>query len=453
MSTWGGHAADPGPRPRILDNPGAMSDLVLRGARVLTCDPHHTVLDADVAISGGRITAVGRGLMGAHVVDLSGLWLLPGFVQTHIHLVQTLFRGLADDLELLDWLSTRIWPLERAHDEASTRASARLGIHELLRGGTTTILDMATVHHTDAVFQAADELGLRLWCGKAQMDRDNEAGLGEPTDVSLRSACDLADRWHGHGRLRYAFAPRFVPSCTDELLRDCAIEARRRGALVHTHASENRGEVELVRALTGRDNVVHLHHLGLSGPDVALAHCIHLTDAEERLLADTGTRLLHCPSSNYKLASGTARIPELLARGVHVSLGADGAPCNNRLDAFAEMRLAALIQKPRVGPTALRAGQVLHMATAWGAEALGLDAGVVAPGKLADLVAVDPTELWSGGDEVSAVVYTLDPRAVRHVWIGGDPVVVEGVALGLDRRELAEECAGALARVRARAGV
>src|SRR5439155_897378 len=141
-------------------------------------------------------------------------------------LVQTLFRGLADDLPLLDWLRTRIWPLERAHDRDSVYASARLGITELLLGGTTAVLDMATVHHTDAVFQAAEEAGIRLWCGKAMMDRDNEAGLSEPTAISLASACDLADRWHGRGLLRYAFAPRFVPSCTDELLRGVAREAR-----------------------------------------------------------------------------------------------------------------------------------------------------------------------------------------------------------------------------------
>lgn len=430
-----------------------LPDLVLRGARVLTCDPHHTVLDADVAIHAGRIVAVGPDLRGAREVDLRGMWLLPGFVQTHIHLVQTLFRGLADDLELLDWLRLRIWPLERAHDADSTRASARLGVAELLRGGTTAILDMATVHHTDAVFAAAEELGIRLSCGKAQMDRDNEAGLGEPTDQSLRSATDLADRWHGRGRLRYAFAPRFVPSCTDELLRDATIEARKRGCMVHTHASENRFEVELVRQLTGEDNVVHLHKLGLSGPDVALAHCIHLTDEEEALLVSTGTRLLHCPSSNHKLASGAARIPELIARGVHVSLGADGAPCNNRLDVFAEMRLAALMQKPRLGPTAMPARTALHLATARGAEALGLDAGVIAPGKLADLVALDPTELWSGGDEVSAVVYTLDPRAVRHVWVEGEQLVEDGHVRGIDRRALADECSVALRRVRERAGV
>jgi 5-methylthioadenosine/S-adenosylhomocysteine deaminase len=426
---------------------------VFRGARVLTCDPDNQILDADVAVSGDTIVAVGSDLRGEQEIDLRGRWLLPGFVQTHIHLVQTLFRGLADDLLLLDWLRTRIWPLERAHDIDSVYASARLGITELLAGGTTAILDMATVHHTDSVFVAAQEAGMRLWAGAAMMDRDNEAGLSQPTDQSLRNANDLADRWHGKGLLRYAYAPRFVPSCTDTLLRETAREARSRGCLLHTHASENKGEVELVRALVGTDNVLHLDALGFTGPDVALAHCIHLTPAEIEVLARTHTRVLHCPSSNLKLGSGVAHIPELLEQGVHVSLGADGAPCNNRLDMFAEMRLAALVQKPRLDPTAMPAPLVLRMATANGAEALGFPGGVIAPGRVADLVVLDPDVVWGGGDPHAAVVYALDTRAVRQVWVAGKKVAEDGRVLAWDHRETVAACRTSLDRVRARAGV
>ncbi len=411
------------------------------------------MLDADVGIEGDTIRAVAPGLRGAREVDLAGKWLLPGFVQTHVHLVQTLFRGLADDLLLLDWLRTRIWPLERAHDPESVHASARLGVTELLAGGTTAILDMATVHHTDAVFEAAAEAGIRLYCGAAMMDRDNEAGLSLPLEASLRAACDLADRWHGKGLLRYAFAPRFVPSCSDELLVETAREARARGCLLHTHASENRGEVELVRSLVGTDNVLHLDRLGFTGPDVALAHCIHLTEAEEAVLARTGTRVLHCPSSNLKLGSGVARVPELLAKGVHVSLGADGAPCNNRLDMFAEMRLAALVQKPRLDPTAMPAPLVLRMATAAGAEALGFPGGVVAPGHVADLVVLDPDRVWGGGDPHGAVVYALDTRAVTQVWVAGRKVAEDGHVLAWDTGETVAGAKRALARVRERAGL
>ncbi|MCP4810487.1 MAG: amidohydrolase family protein [Proteobacteria bacterium] len=429
---------------------------IFQSAGVVTGSPDVGFLDADVRVRDGVIVEVGPALEpgGAEVVHVPG-WLAPGFVQTHIHLVQTLFRGLADDLLLLDWLRTRIWPLEAAHDHDSTYWSARLGLTELLLGGTTSFLDMATVRHTDAVFQACEEAGVRAFVGRAMMDRPNEAGLSQSTEESLQGACDEADRFHGQGRLRYAFAPRFVPSCSSELLEQVAVEARKRGCLIHTHASENADEVALVRELTGRDNVVHLHERGLSGPDVCLAHCIHLTDEEEQLLADTGTRLLHCPSSNLKLGSGLARIPELIERGVHVSIGADGAPCNNRLDMFTEMRLAALIQKPRLGPTVMPAAQVLGLATRNGAEALGLEAGVIEPGKVADFIVLSPDEVnvLPSPDPASAIVYAMTPSSVREVWIGGERMVHEGRVGGWDPEETRAGVRQAIERVARRAGL
>ena len=424
-----------------------MYPLVLKNARILTADLRGRVVEGDVAIDGEVFVAVGPGLRGVTEVDLRGRWISPGFVQTHVHLVQTLFRGLADDLPLLDWLKTRIWPLERAHDAESVYASARLGITELLLGGTTALLDMATVDHTDQVFRAAEEAGIRLWCGKAMMDQENGAGLSEPTDVSLASACALADRWHGKGRLRYAFAPRFVPSCSEALLRGVAVEARRRGCLIHSHASENLDEVALVREMVGHDNIAWLHHLELTGSDLVLAHCIHLSADEVATLAHTRTRVAHCPSSNLKLASGLCRVPELLAAGVHVSLGADGAPCNNRLDAFAEMRLAALIQGPRLGAGALPAPVVFRMATAGGAQALGLKAGEIAPGRQADFVVLDPG-LWESGDPQAAMVYALDGRSVRETWIAGQPVAAAGKVAAWDTEETIRLARTALARIR-----
>jgi 5-methylthioadenosine/S-adenosylhomocysteine deaminase len=426
-------------------------------ALLITCDPDHSVLSGALRVIDGVITEIGEGLdpRDAEIIDLRGGWLIPGFVQTHIHLCQTLFRGMADDLALLDWLRTRVWPLEAAHDVDSTYWSARLGVSELLLGGTTSVLDMGTVRHTDATFEACREAGLRASIGRALMDRENEAGLSEPLESALRGACDEADRWHNRGRLRYAFAPRFVPSCTDELLLAVVREARARGCLIHTHASENLDEVAMVRAMTGRENIEHLHALGMSGPDVCLAHCIHLTDAEEALLAETGTRVLHCPGSNLKLGSGIARIPELMARGVHVSLGADGAPCNNRLDAFTEMRTAALIQKPRLGPTAMPAATALRMATRSGAEALGLSCGSLEVGRRADLVRLEPwgPSWMPGEDPSSTVVYAMRPDAVTDVWIDGEPAVADGRVVAWDLEETVAGVRAAAARVRARAGL
>ncbi|HJN75275.1 MAG TPA: amidohydrolase family protein [Myxococcota bacterium] len=429
---------------------------LFRGALLVTCDESMDTAVADLRVRNGLIAEIGQLEPGdAEIVDLSGRWLAPGFVQTHVHLVQSLFRGLCDDLSLMDWLRTRIWPLEGAHDEESTYWAARLGVSELLLGGTTAILDMASVRHTDAVFRACQEAGIRAAVGRALMDRPNEAGLSESREAGLRGACDEADTWHGKGRLRYAFAPRFVPSCTDGLLRECAAEARRRGCLIHTHASENEAEVQLVRELTGCDNIVHLHEHGLTGPDVCLAHCIHLTDHEEAILAGTRTRVLHCPSSNLKLGSGVARIPELMARGIHVSLGADGAPCNNRMEIFTEMRLAALIQKPRLGATAMPASTALALATRNGAEALGLKGGMLEVGRPADLVVLDPNRagVLPALEPASAIVYAMSSASVESVWIDGEPVVRDGRVGPWDPEETRRGVLAAAERVRLRVGL
>ena len=425
----------------------------------MPADGSAAMVSGEVHVEAGIIVAISSQELprSPHwkVVDCEGGWLLPGFVQTHVHLVQTLFRGLADDLALMDWLSTRVWPLEASHDPQSVYWSSRLGVTELLLGGTTAILDMATVQHTDQVFKAASESGIRAQIGQAMMDRPNASGLSMPTEALLEESCALADQWHGQGRLGYAFAPRFVPSCTERLLLGTIEAARSRGCRIHTHASENLDEVELVRSLTGMDNVEYLHQVGMTGPDVVLAHCIHLTNRERDILAESGTVVAHCPSSNLKLGSGIAPIPELLDMGVSCTLGADGAPCDNRLDIFSEMRLAALIQKPRLGAHRMTADQVLGMATWRGAEALGLNTGRLEVGKSGDLVLLNPDQIhaWGGGDPSSAVVYAMTPSNVRSVWVDGEQVVRDGQVVGWSTAETIEGCREALGAVRERAKV
>ena len=431
---------------------------ILRGGRVVTrTSPEgaYSAFDADIHIVNGRISAIlepGTPVDGATPNDVSGMWLTPGFVQAHTHLVQALFRGMADDLALLDWLRTRIWPLEAAHDEDSAYWSARLGLTEMLLGGTTAILDMASIKHTGAIFEAARECGIHAHIGKAMMDRENEAGLSEATALSLSTSCELRDQWHRNGRLRYAFAPRFVPSCTEALLSQTVTEARGSGCLIHTHASENEDEVALVKDLTGMDNVAYLNDLGLTGPDVVLAHCIHLTELERRLLCDTQTAIAHCPGSNFMLGSGVAPTPELLSEGARIVIGSDGAPCNNRMDVFAEMRLAALMQKPRLGADAINAVQVLDMATVNGADVLGTGGGDLVVGATADIVALQPDLVHSlgGGTPAGVLVYAATPANVRHVWVEGDQVVEDGRIGCWSLEETLSECMVALARVRER---
>jgi 5-methylthioadenosine/S-adenosylhomocysteine deaminase len=438
--------------------------VLIKGGTVVTLDAALTVLDGDVLVRGRRVEAVGGDLSAAPAdvtIDARGCAVLPGFVQTHVHLCQTLFRGAADDLALLDWLKRRVWPLEAAHDPASLRASARLGVAELIRGGTTCALTMETVNHTEEVFRVVEESGFRATVGKCMMDKGEEvpSGLREESEDSIRESLALLEKWHGRadGRVRYCFAPRFAVSCTRGLLERVATLARERGVMIHTHASENVSECELVERETGMRNVMYLDSLGVSGPHVLLAHCVHLDRGEIGLLASKGTHVAHCPSSNMKLGSGVAPVSELLESGVSVSLGADGAPCNNRLDIFTEMRSAALLQKVSRGADALPAARVLQMATTGGARALGLvgEIGSLEAGKLADITVLELGRLHTTPrpEVVSTVVYAAEARDVRDVLIDGRPVLRDGELLTLDEREVVAEAARQYERLSLRANI
>jgi len=356
------------------------------------------IVEGAVSVRDGRIVSIGAEPAERHdtTIDAGGAYLLPGFIQTHVHLCQTLFRGHADDMPLLDWLKRRVWPMEAAHTPATLRASARLAATELMLSGTTTALTMETVHDTDVVFEALDEMGLRAVVGKCMMDSDQEvpSRLQEKTRESIDESVALRKRWDGKadGRLRAAFAPRFAVSCSRDLLEAVADLSARDRVIVHTHASENRDEVEVVRRISGGlSNLEYLAATGLATPQLCTAHCVWVTDAEQALLAERGVKVLHCPGSNLKLGSGIAPVAEMLARGISVSLGADGAACNNRLDMFDEMRLAATLQAVRKGPGVLTARDALWMATREGARALGMEGeiGSIHPGKRADLILID----------------------------------------------------------------
>ncbi len=442
-------------------------DLLIANGTVVTMNAARDVLrGTDILVRDGRIDRIGPHLaIGAHArrtIDATGKLVLPGFIQAHIHLCQALFRNQADGLELLDWLRERIWPLEAAHDPKSIRASARLGIAELLLGGTTAIQDMGTVHDTDVIFEVAQETGVRLTGGKAMMDAGQgvPARLRESAEASLSESTRLCKRWHGtlDGRLRYAYAPRFALSCSEGLLRETAKEARHQKARLHTHASENAHETQTVREKTGHDNVEYLHRVGISGPDVSVAHGIWLAAREPRLLAESGTHVVHCPSANLKLASGIAKVPELLQAGVSMAIGADGAACNNTLDVFQEMRLAALLQMTRLGPRAIEPLQVVELATIGGARALGLEAerGSLETGRRADVCILDisgPHALPHAPDAYSQIVYSARSSDVRYVLVGGEVLVSDGQLTTVDVEAVTAEAAEQWRRLARRAGI
>jgi 5-methylthioadenosine/S-adenosylhomocysteine deaminase len=438
--------------------------LLIRNATILTMNDAWDVVTGDVWIKGGLITAVGAVPANAHAettIDASGAIVLPGFIQTHIHLCQTLFRGLADDRPLLEWLKTCVWPLEAAHDDRSLAAATRLAAAELQLGGTTSVLTMETVYGTDAVLDALGPTGLRAVVGKCMMDvhGGQPARLHEPAGRAIEETLAVHRRWHGaaNGRLDVALAPRFAISCTRELLTMTAEASSAHGLLVHTHASEQRDEVEIVRAETGLDNIAYLASLGLATDRLCAAHCVHVTDAEQTLLADHHVNVLHCPGSNLKLGSGVAPIAEMRDRGIRVSLGADGAACNNTLDMFQEMRLAATLQAMRRAPGALTAQDVVWMATREGARALHLDhqIGSIEAGKKADVIVVGASDLHQqpSRDPYSTLVYASRPSDVRATIIDGRLVAHDGRVVWSDRRDLADAAAMEATALRSRAGV
>jgi len=434
--------------------------ILLRDGIVVTMDAARAVRRADVLVDGDRIARIGKVKppRGTRIVDCEGKGVLPGLIQAHVHLCQTLFRNQADGLDLMDWLQQRIWPYEAALDERSLAFSARLGIAELLLGGTTAVLDMATVRHTEAVLRAAVESGIRYTGGKCLMD-DGEGPLREPGAAAMAEAEALGRKWHGAagGRIRWALCPRFALSCTPAMIGDIRDLSAREGWLVHTHASESRREVDLVRERTGTENVVYLDRAGLCGPRTVLAHCVHVTPEEIQILARTATSVAHCPGANLKLASGFAPLPRMIGARVNVALGADGAACNNALDMFHEMRLAATMHLPGYGAAAISPAEVLAMATLRGAEALGLsrEIGSIETGKKADLTVLDvraPHFQPAGADLHATIVHCARASDVTDVLVDGRIVVRNRRLLTLDADKLASAASSEARRIVTAAG-
>jgi len=435
---------------------------LIRNATIVTMNDRREILDGGVLVRDGRIAAVGDVPDEKYdrTIDAAGGYLLPGFIQTHVHLCQTLFRGAADDLPLLDWLRLRVWPMEAAHTPATLRASVRLAAAELLRSGTTSVLTMETVHDTDVVFEALGTLGLRAWVGKCMMDAAPDAPprLREQTRNSIDESVALKARWDGkaNGRLRAVFAPRFAVSCSRDLLESVAAIAARETTLVHTHASESRDEVEIVRRITGGySNLEYLADAGLATRHLCTAHCVWATESEQRMLAERDVKVMHCPGSNLKLGSGVAPVTAMRSRGVCVSLGADGAACNNRLDMFEEIRLAAMLQAVSSGPGSLTAQDALWMATRDGARTVGLESelGSVEVGKRADLIVVarDRPHLLPDRDAWSTLAYAARGSDVRLTMADGEVLVDDFELVRLDSAEIAVEARAAGAELARRA--
>ncbi|WP_435095489.1 5'-deoxyadenosine deaminase [Halarchaeum sp. P4] len=431
--------------------------MLLTGTVVV--DAETTLSDGAVVTEGDRIVAVGER------ADLVETYpdherrdfdiVAPGLVGAHVHSVQSLGRGIADDTELLDWLFESVLPMEASLDREGMRVAAELGYLECLASGTTTVVDHLSVDHADAAFEAAGETGIRARMGKVLMDTESPDGLEEATEAGLNESERLIGEYHGafDDRIRYAVTPRFAVTCTEECLRGArALADEYDGVRIHTHASENRDEIATVEDRTGMRNVHWLDEVGLTGEDVVLAHCVWTDETEREVLAETGTHVTHCPSSNMKLASGVAPVRDYLERGINVALGNDGPPCNNTLDAFTEMRQASLLGKvDSLDPTAIPAATVFEMATRNGAEAAGFErVGALREGWTADLVGLtaDGPRSTPIHDVRSHLVYAAHGDDVALTMVDGEVRYDDGDYPGFDAeatlakaQELAEEIA------------
>ena len=406
--------------------------ILLKNGHLVTQNKNNDTFIGDILIEDDRISRIEK-----HIEDrnhqnilIDNLVVVPGFIQSHVHLCQTLFRNLSDDLELMDWLEQHIWPFEMAHTQESLRISAQLGLSELLLNGTTSILDMGISHHQEIIFEEMATSGIRGFTGMVMMDA-GEQSYKQKTDEIIYQTRELISKWHNSfgGRIQYALAPRFVPSCSDKLWQQVKQLSEQHQLIIHSHASENKEECRIVKERTGYSNVEFFVKHDLASAHLCLAHCIWVSEEEIQMLADYNINVLHCPSANLKLGSGFAPIPEFISHGINVSLGSDGASCNNNLDIFNEMRLAALIQKPLRGVKTTSAKMIFDMATRGGAKSLGLSdqIGSLEIGKKADLVVMNLNKVHSipADDIYSQIVYSGKASDILHVMVNGEWMVFD----------------------------
>jgi len=415
--------------------------MLLRGTVVV--DAGTVLEDGAVVVADDEIVAVGEAteLVETYPGHERRTFdvVCPGFVQTHVHSVQSPARGLADDTDLFEWLYDHVLPVEAEMTGEELELAATLSYVELLEHGTTCCVDHLTVHHADRAFEAAAETGIRGVLGKVLMDRNAPEGLQEGTAEGLAESRRLIREYHrSHDdRIRYAVTPRFTPTCSEACLRGAREIADDHEAVrIHTHASEHESVLADVTGERGMGDVEWLHEVGLTGEDVLLAHVILTNDRERDLLAGTDTNVTYCPSSNMKIGAGVAPIVDYLDRGITVALGADGAPVNNTLDPLAEMYQATLLQTiEHEDPETLPARTVFRMATRDGAAAAGYDrVGELRPGWRADVVGIS-TDTSRGvplHDVYSFLVYAATGDDVVFGMVDGEVVLEDGSVTTVD---------------------
>ncbi|EGG32180.1 MULTISPECIES: amidohydrolase [Bacillales] len=410
-----------------------------------------SVLRGYMVVENDRITYLGEEEPvveeGTEIIDGTHLFFLPGLVNTHGHAAMSLLRGYGDDLALQVWLQEKMWPMEAKFTSDDVYWGTSLSVLEMIKGGTTTFVDM--YDHMDQVAKVVQDSGMRGVLTRGVI------GLCPPEvqQQKLDEAVAFAKDWHGKadGRITTMISPHAPYTCPPDFIEKFVQASHDLNLPLHTHMSETETEVAQNVKDYGLRPVAHLEKLGMFSRPTLLAHAVHLTDEEIEVLAKHQVAVSHNPGSNLKLASGVARVPALLKAGVTVSLGTDGPASNNNLDMFEEMRLAALIHKGVSGdPTAIPASEALRMGTEYGAKSAFLeDIGTLEVGMKADMIALntDQAHFLPRTDYISHAIYSASAKDVEHVWVDGKQVVKNGASLTLDEERIRREAQRAFERL------
>ena len=410
-------------------------DLLLHAAHIL-CRARdgtlHTLSDGVIAVTDGLIrdlgpkTALAPQWQARRELHLGNALLLPGLINAHTHASMTVFRGIADDLPLMEWLNNHIFPLERQLTQRFVHLGALLGCAEMIRTGTSAFQDMYIME--DEVCRAADIAGLRCLAGEGVFAFPTLA-VPKP-ETALELVREQADRWKRHSRVRIAVMPHAVYTTNPEILRACMALAEAFDLPLHMHLAESAAESASCLEMHGKRPIPYCRDLGLLTPRASLAHVVDASEEELDILAQNGACVVHNPSSNMKLASGVAKVPAMLERGIRLALGTDGAAANNRLNMFTEMGRAALLHKAAgKDPSLCPAGKIFEAATIGGANALGdTRLGVLAAGRPADIIALDlaSPNLQPLYAPVSHAVYAATGMEVRMNMVDGEILYLDG---------------------------
>ncbi|MCD1260272.1 amidohydrolase [Paenibacillus athensensis] len=421
-----------------------MAKTLIAGGLFITADETAPWIKGSMVMENGSITYIGESEPEPRnsydeVIDGTNKLYMPGLVNTHGHAAMSLLRGWGDDMALQVWLETKMWPMEAKFTANDVKWGTLLAILEMVKGGTTTFVDM--YDHMHEVAQAVELSGMRGCLARGVI------GLCPPEvqDAKLKEATEFARTWHGRagGRITTMMSPHAPYTCPPDYIERIVQAAHDLNLPLHTHMSETSREVQANVDQYGLRPVAHLEKLGVFTRPTLVAHGVHLTDEEIATLSKYDVRISHNPGSNLKLASGVARVPELLKAGVKVSLGTDSAASNNNLDMFEEMRLAALIHKGVSGdPVAVPATEALRMGTRLGAESIWLnDVGQLKAGMKADFIAldIDQPHFLPKTDFISHIVYSASAKDVVDVCIDGQWIVRKGECLTLDEEKIKRE--------------